>query len=83
MYSLGFSIQHSALLDGLYLRKRLETENYENIRPATLKTRKLQEKSSGKTPGKPRHVAAKSRRRSDIPADRGARERRSTTQGSE
>jgi hypothetical protein len=41
------------------------------------------EKSSGKTPGKPRAVAAKSRELAAIPADRGAREKRSATQGSE
>jgi hypothetical protein len=40
-------------------------------------------KSSGKTPGKPKQVAKVSRKMADIPANRGAREMESTTQGSE
>jgi len=41
------------------------------------------QKSSGKTPGKPKQVAKVGRKMADIPADRGAREVQSTTQGSE
>ena len=53
------------------------------IQRNTSARRKTSEKSSGKTPGKPKRVAEASRRLVDIPADRGAREVHSTTQGSE
>jgi hypothetical protein len=47
------------------------------------KRRNANQKSSGKTPGKPKRVSQLSRCLADIPADRGANEVRSTTQGSE
>jgi hypothetical protein len=49
----------------------------------TRRSSEADEKSSGKTPGKPRQVAQLSRKISQIPADRGAREVESKTQGSE
>lgn len=47
------------------------------------KSRKTKLKSSGETPGKVKSVAEKSRRDAKIPADRGAYEKQSESQGSE
>ena len=47
------------------------------------KSKKTEDKTSGETPGKPRAITKFSRKDKEVPADRGAYEKQSTTQGSE
>ncbi|MBA4149899.1 MAG: hypothetical protein H0X66_17445 [Verrucomicrobia bacterium] len=47
------------------------------------RSKKTEEKTSGETPGKPRAITKFSRKDKQVPADRGAYEKRTTTQGSE
>jgi len=47
------------------------------------KSRKTENKTSGNTPGKSKEVTRFSRKDKEIPADRGAYEKQSSTQGSE
>jgi hypothetical protein len=48
-----------------------------------LKSKKTEQKTSGETSNKPRAITKYSRKDKDVPADRGAYEKTSSTQGSE